>query len=116
METPLIQKTYAFAVTAAKWHRHRVTFGTPTDIDASFVQACLLAGVRIEEATGAATRAEFLERLRQADTCIRDAKYWLRLLDELDDIQPEDATELHDAAEEAHKIVLACIKTVKARV
>jgi four helix bundle protein len=113
MDTPLLQKTYAFAVTAARWHRARIAMDSVTDLEENFVRSTLGAGARIEEATGATTRAEFLERLRQADLLVRDAKYWLRLLDDLDDIGPDDATELHDAAEEAHRLILACIKTVK---
>lgn len=115
MDTPLIQKTYAFAVVAARWGRLRAALGAPRDIDDAFIQSCLAAGARIEQATGASNRAEFLMQLRMADSSIRDAKYWLRLLDDLDEIAPEDATELHDAAEEAHRIVLACIRTAKGK-
>lgn len=78
------------------------------------VLAGVLAGASVEEAVAAPSRDVFRKRLFGANEQVRVLKFWIRLLDDCSLLPPETATELHDAAEELHKLVLASIRSSNA--
>jgi hypothetical protein len=44
---------------------------------------------------------------------VRLVKLWIRLLDDVGEIEPEVATPLHELAEEIHRLILAALRTTR---
>lgn len=109
MGTPLQQKAYLLGVLSVKAGIQN-SKGSGLLLD-RLVLAGVLAGATVEEAVAAPSRDVFRKRLFGANEHVRALKFWIRLLDECDLLPPETATELHDAAEEVQKLVLASIRS-----
>jgi len=109
MGTPLQQKAYLLGVLSVKAGiQHNKEAGTLLD---RLVLAGVLAGASVEEAVAAPSREVFRKRLFGANEHVRVLKFWIRLLDDCSLLPPETAVELHDAAEEVHKLVLASLRS-----
>lgn len=109
MGTPLQQKAYLLGVLSVKAGiNHSQGAGALLD---RMVLAGVLAGASVEEAVAAPSRDVFRKCLFGANEQVRILKFWIRLLDDCELLPPEAATELHDAAEEVHRLVLASLRS-----
>ncbi|MDZ4745494.1 MAG: four helix bundle protein [bacterium] len=109
MGTPLQQKAYLLGVLTVK-AGIAYSKGSGVLLD-RMVLAGVLAGASVEEAVAAPSREVFRKRLFGANEQVRVLKFWIRLLDDCSVLPPETATELHDAAEEVHRLVLASLRS-----
>ena len=113
MASPLQQRCYELAVRASHlWisgqgahnarELHRRLFETSVDL-----------GAWTERAAGAPSREVFRSCIYELNTHVRLVKLWVRLLDDVGAIEPEQAVPLHELAEEIHRLVLAALRTTR---
>jgi four helix bundle protein len=73
------------------------------------------AGANYEEARGGESKADFIHRLQIALKELREAKYWLKLIDRAELIPHTELVDLHKEAEELAKIVARSVLTAKSK-
>jgi four helix bundle protein len=73
------------------------------------------AGANYEEGRGAESRADFVHKIGVARKEIREAYYWLRLIQRSEMVKPDRISELIREADELTAILAASIKTAKSR-
>ena len=71
-------------------------------------------GAELEIALGGMDREMFHYHTYELNMLIRQVKLWIRLLDDLGEIEPEVAQPMHSIAEEVHALILAALRTLKA--
>lgn len=113
MPTPLQDRVYELLVrtgsaqiSADDWRVERISrllFRDAADL-----------GSALERALGGADRSHFSSHLYEANTLTRQIKLWLRLLDDLGAVEPEQGAPIHALAEEVHTLILAALRTAKA--
>lgn len=111
MDTPLQEHCYALSLAVVRYalNAHHIT----EDIRAQVHDMGIGLGLNITAAVASADGFEFEMHLHAVHMHIRHVKYILRLLDDLELIQPEDATRLATSAESAHRLVVAAIRTTR---
>ena len=114
MPTPLQQRSYELIVRAGS-----VPVRQPLDprvqllLERLFRNATDL-GAELEMALGGMDREMFSFHTYELNMLIRQVKLWIRVLDDLGEIEPEAAQPLHALAEEVHSLTLAALRTMKA--
>lgn len=114
MPSPLQQRSYELIVRAGS-----IPVKQPLDprvqllLERLFRNAIDL-GAELECALGGMDREMFQYHTYELNMLIRQVKLWIRLLDDLGEIEPEVAQPLHAIAEEVHALVLAALRTLKA--
>jgi four helix bundle protein len=79
------------------------------------VRAATGGGANYEEARGAESRADFIHKVGVANKEMREALYWLRLVQDADLVVSDDVDALVREADELIAILTASIKTAKQR-
>jgi len=69
-------------------------------------------GAELEMALGGMDREMFRFHTYELNQLIRQIKLWIRLLDDLGEIEPDAAQPLHALAEEVHALTLAALRTL----
>lgn len=113
MASPLQQRCYELAVRAS--HLWITGQGAPQarELHRRLFDASMDLGAWTERAAGASSRDVFRSCIYELNTHVRLVKLWIRLLDDVGEIEPEVATPLHDLAEEIHRLVLAALRTTR---
>lgn len=111
MDTPLQEHCYALSLAIVRYSldAHHV----PEDLRMRIHDIGISLGLNITAAVSAADGFEFEMHLHTVHTHIRHVKYALRLLDDLELIQPDAATRMTTTAESAHRLVIAAIRTMR---
>jgi four helix bundle protein len=68
----------------------------------------------VEEAIGAASRKDFINKLTIAYKEARETTYWIKLLRETDDMPKAQATDLLQLSQQVERILASILKTSKA--
>jgi four helix bundle protein len=71
-------------------------------------------GANYEEARCAESTADFVHKLRVATKELREAHYWLRIVDRSDWVRPDSIDRLLDELDQLVAILLASARTAKA--
>ena len=79
------------------------------------VRAATGGGANYEEARGAESRADFIHKVGVANKEMREALYWLQLVQDADLVVSADINTLVREADELVAILTASIKTAKQR-
>lgn len=111
MPTPMQDQCYALALALVR-HAMRALH-MPEDVRDQVLHLGIDLGMSLEQAVTASDRMEFELCVHALNTHIRRIKFMLRLLDDLEMMEPEDALRIGDIAEQAHRIVLASLRTAK---
>ena len=72
-------------------------------------------GANYEEARVAESRADFVHKLRIATKELREAHYWLRIVQRSDWIQPGSVDHVVDEVDQLIAILMSSARTAKAR-
>jgi hypothetical protein len=109
--TPIQDHTYELALTVSRYCLAREGASALTEFDAALRRHAVRSALQVECAVGAQSRTHFGQSLYAANQEIRMVKLCLRLLDDLELMDPTVGEHLGDMAEEAHRVVLAAIRT-----
>ena len=111
MDTPLQEHCYALSLAIVRYSldAHHV----PEDLRMRIHDIGISLGLNIAAAVSASDGFEFEMHLHTVHMHIRHVKYALRLLDDLELIQPDEATRMATTAESAHRLVVAAIRTMR---
>lgn len=109
--TPIQDHTYELALTVSRYCLAREGASALTEFDAALRRHAVRGALQVECAVGAQSRTHFGQSLYAANQEIRMVKLCLRLLDDLELMDPTVGEHLGDMAEEAHRVVLAAIRT-----
>ncbi|MCX6140785.1 MAG: hypothetical protein NTX15_08160 [Candidatus Kapabacteria bacterium] len=113
MGSPLQQRSYELTLRVANIWMHGQGAGHALDVHRKLFEAASDLGAWVERAAGAVSREVFRTCVYEVNTNVRLVKLWIRLLDDLGFIEPEEASPLHDLAEEVHRLALAAIRTTR---
>lgn len=113
MGTPLQQRSYELTLRVANIWMQGQGAGQAVDLHRRLFEAASDLGAWTERAAGAASRDAFRRCLYEVNTQTRLVKLWIKLLDDLGFIEPENASPLHDLSEEVHRLVLAALRTTR---
>jgi len=96
-----------FAVSCAKLTKHLVRSQMSMEYSKQLIRASASIGANIEEADGAISRRDFVNKMAIARREARESRYWLRLIHRVD-ICPDQTTEQESIklAKEAEEILL----------
>ena len=113
----ILDKTFAFAVRIVKLYKYL----TNNAINKEFVLSKQLLrsgtsiGANIEEAVGAASTADFINKITIAYKEARESRYWIRLLNKTGYLSDEEISTLSNDLEEICNIIAKIQITTKNR-
>ena len=115
MKYNLLQdKVYKFAIKAVKLHIHLYKNRKEViEISRQFLRSSTSIGANLEEAIGAVSRKEFLQKLGICYKEARETLYWVNLMKDTDIIKKEIAEVLNRDIVEIVKIITKIQKTTK---
>lgn len=108
-------KSFHFAVRIIKLHKYLKKEYGEHELSRQLIRSGTSAGAIIREAEHAVSRKDFLHKLSIALKEINESIYWLELLFCTEYISKEMFESLRKDAEEILKMLIASIKTTKAR-
>jgi hypothetical protein len=111
MPTPMQDQCYALALALVRLSVHALH--APDDLRNLLLHLGLDLGLALEQTVTASNRLEFEMGAHGLHAEIRRIKFMLRLLDDLELMDPEDASRIGDIAEHALRIVLASLRTAQ---
>jgi hypothetical protein len=113
MASPLQQRCYEMAVRASHLWISGQGAHHARELHRRLFEASVDLGAWTERAAGAPSREVFRSCIYELNTHVRLVKLWVRLLDDVGAIEPEQAVPLHELAEEIHRLVLAALRTTR---
>ena len=108
-------KSYAFAVRIVRLYQHLLDEKHELVLSRQLLRSVTSIGANVEEAIGAQSRADFLNKLSIAYKEARETGYWLRLMKDTDYLTEAEFQSIYFDAEELCRIIGAIQKTTKAR-
>ena len=108
-------KSYAFAVRIVRLHQHLSRDRHERVLSRQLLRSGTSIGANIEEAIGAQSRSDFVNKLSIAYKEARETNYWLRLMKDTGYLSEEEFKSINTDAEELCRIIGAIQKTTKAR-
>lgn len=109
-ENNLLNRTFLFGVNCLKFSAN-----LPQNIEYNVIRHQLSkcstsVGANYEEAQGATSKNDFKHKIRIAYKEIREANYWLRIIQEMIDIPNEELTKLIQKSKEIKYIFSSILK------
>ena len=86
-ENDLCQRLFDFAVDTIKWMKYLRNTPGNSVIKMQLTKAATSSGANYEEAQGASSKADFVNKVRISLKEMREANYWLRILQKLESKQ-----------------------------
>jgi four helix bundle protein len=106
MKDNIIQeKSFAFAVRAVKAYKYIATHKKEYVLSKQFLKSATSVGANVEEAIGAQSKPDFISKLSIAYKEGRESHYWIRLLQETEYLNHNEANSLLSELEEILKII-----------
>ncbi|HDP67417.1 MAG TPA: four helix bundle protein [Candidatus Marinimicrobia bacterium] len=105
-----------FAVSILKLGNRLCQNYTGKHIYSQLMRSSTSAGANYEEARGAESRADFNHKMQVVLKEIREARYWLILIDRTQLISIQDSNQLLNEADELVSIITASVKTAKSKI
>jgi four helix bundle protein len=115
-DSPLMQKSFAFAVDIIKLGRFLSTQKKEYIISNQLTRSGTSIGANIEEAHGAVSGADFKNKMSIAYKEARETKYWLRLLEATELIEKNDFDKMLYNCEELCKMLRSTINTMNNKI
>lgn len=109
-ENPIVLKTFAFAVSAAKYCQFLQTSKNYPLANQLFKSSTSI-GANVREAQNAESKADFIHKFKIAVKEVDETEYWLALCKELYD--HKELTSLNEQLTEIQKIINKIISTSK---
>ncbi|HAO04513.1 MAG: four helix bundle protein [Chitinophagaceae bacterium] len=109
------EKSFAFAIRIVNLNKHLITEKKEFILSKQLLRSGTSIGANVEEAIGAVSDKDFLNKLGIAYKEARESIYWLKLLQATDYITKEEFESIHNDAEEICKILGKIQITMKTR-
>jgi len=109
------EKSFAFAIRIVNLNKHLITEKKEFILSKQLLRSGTSIGANVEEAIGAVSDKDFLNKLGIAYKEARESIYWLKLLQATDYITKEEFESIHNDAEEICKILGNIQITMKTR-
>ncbi len=95
-ENIIQEKTFDFAIRIVKLYKYLTTTATNKEYTLSkqLLRSGTSIGANTEEAIGATSTADFINKLSIAYKEARESRYWIRLLEKTDYLSPKEADSL----------------------
>lgn len=101
------ERTLEFGVRVLKFANKLPNTIAGTTLAKQWIRSGTSVGANMEEAGGAATKADFVNKVTIARKEARETRYWLYLIKKANLVDPHDnEDELEELAKESHEIVL----------
>ena len=113
MNNAIQSKSYSFAVRMVKLFRHLSAKEKEFVLSKQLLRSGTSVGANIEEAIGARSRLDFLNKMTIAYKEARETSFWLRLLKDTDFLTLQQFDSLHTDLDELLKLLTAIQKTAK---
>jgi len=112
-ETPIIEKSYAFAIRIVKACQYLSVAKREFTLSKQLLRCGTSIGANVEEAQGGISKADFSSKLSIAYKEARETKYWLKLLRDTDYFTPQAANSLLADADELCRLLFSAIRTAR---
>ena len=112
-QSPLLNKSLAFAARIVKLYRHLTKEKKETIIAKQIVRSGTSIGANINEANYGQSKADFIAKMSIALKETAETEYWLRLLVMTDTIAETPGDSLLEDCIELKKMLIATINTAK---
>lgn len=113
-ESIVAAKTYAFSIRVVKLHLYLCKEEKSIySISKQLLRAGTSIGANVEEALGGHTEKDFSAKMSIAYKEARETKYWLRLLTDVNVLDPKLSSSFIEDIDELIKILGSIVKTVK---
>lgn len=109
---PAVEKSYSFALKVIKIS-HNLKDEKEFEIASQFLRSGTSVGANIQEAQGAQSRKDFINKMSIAYKEIRESIYWIRLLIDSEIGEATELRVLKDEAVEISKILSSIIISTK---
>lgn len=109
--SPLLQKSFVFAVRMMKFHRHLQTNEREFIASKQLIRSATSIGANAEEATGAISNADFSSKISITYKEARETSYWLRLLYASGYIEDKIFSSLHDDCQQLCRILYSILRS-----
>jgi four helix bundle protein len=112
-ESPLRDKSYAFALAVVKQIRLLRQQGKEYELTSQLLRSATSIGANVEEANAGQSRKDFVAKLAIARKEANEARYWLRLLRDAEILDTAIVTILIEDCEELIRMLTASVKTAQ---
>jgi len=109
----VLTKSYAFAIRTVKLYQHLSAQKKEFVLSKQILRSGTSVGANVEEAIGAQSKADFINKLAIAYKEARETSYWLRLLKDTQYITTTEFQSIHHDSEELCRIIGSIQKTSK---
>jgi len=114
MKENVIQtKSFAFAIRIVNLHLHLSKKLREFELSSQILKSGTSIGANVEEALGAVSKKDFINKLGTSYKEARETKYWIRLLRDSNLIEKELAQSMLNDCEALLKILYAIISSTK---
>lgn len=111
----LKDKAYAFALKTIKMFQHLSSEKREYVLSKQVLRSGTSIGANIEEAYQGESRSDFIHKLSIANKEAFETHYWLRLLTDSHYFEPNQSEIMLKDCDELQRMLVAAIKTAKAR-
>ncbi len=109
----ILDKSFLFSIRIVKTFQYLREQKVERDLCLQLLNSGTSIGANIEEAVGAASRKDFINKLQIAYKEARETRYWLKLMKETNLIEGKLGTSLLDDCEEIIRILTSILNSSK---
>lgn len=110
-QSPITDKSYAFAVRIVRAYQHLSSEKREFILSKQLLRSGTSIGANSEEAQGGISKADFSAKLSIAYKEARETKYWIKLLRDTDYFTQNEAKSLLDDVDELCRLLYSAIHT-----
>ena len=108
-----MEKSFEYAVLIVNFTKNLRAMEIDRSLVSQFIRSGTSIGANIEEAVGAASKKDFINKLNIAFKEARESSFWLKLLKTTDFLSEADFTKLNSKNTELLKMLYTSIKKAK---
>ena len=112
-ENIIADKSFRFAIRIVKLGQYLMNEKKEFILSRQIIKSGTSIGANIEEADGGQSKADFIAKCQISYKEAKETKYWLRLLEATEYIEPKLAKSLLEDCQEIIRIIQAILKTAK---
>lgn len=106
------EKSFQFSVRIIQVCKD-LKIGREFELSKQLLKSGTSIGANVEEAIGASSKRDFINKLTIAYKEARETTYWIKLLKETGDISITQATDLLNLSQQLERILVSILKTSK---